>query len=60
MRVAVIAMAIMTLSAPARAETIRLYAAGSLKAAVADITGAFEARVSGQHKVETVTGGSGL
>lgn len=54
MRGAVIAMAMLTLSVPARAETTRLCTAGSLKAAMADITSAFEARGS-LHKVTTVT-----
>ena len=43
----------------ARAETIHLYAAGSLKAAMADITKAFEATTPGV-KIETTLGASGL
>lgn len=51
MRGAVIAIAMMTLSVPARAETIRLCAAGSLKAAMADITSAFEAAAPGRRGI---------
>ncbi|MCB1519916.1 MAG: molybdate ABC transporter substrate-binding protein [Hyphomicrobiaceae bacterium] len=44
----------------ASAEAIRLYAAGSLKAAMTDIARAFEARSSGRYVVETEFGASGL
>lgn len=44
----------------AAAETVRLYAAGSLRAAMSDMTKAFEAQQGGATKVETVTGASGL
>ena len=47
------------MAAPANAETVRLYAAGSLKAAMADITAAFEAATPGA-SVETALGASGL
>jgi ABC-type molybdate transport system substrate-binding protein len=42
------------------AETVHLYAAGSLKAVMADITRAFEAKSGGAVKVETVLGPSGI
>lgn len=45
-----------TMTAPA--DTIRLYAAGSLMSAMADITREFEASTSGAVKVETVLGAS--
>lgn len=44
----------------ASASTVRLYAAGSLTAAMADITREFEKQASGVAKVETVLGASGL
>ena len=44
----------------AAAETVNLYAAGSLKAVMADITRAFETNSGGAVKVETVLGPSGL
>ena len=53
-----IAMAILPLNAAA--DTVRLYAAGSLKAALADITREFEAKSGGSIKVETVLAPSGL
>jgi molybdate transport system substrate-binding protein len=42
------------------AETVHLYAAGSLKAAMTDITREFEAKSGGAVTVETVFGPSGL
>lgn len=54
-----LAMSIALLS-PAGAETVRLYAAGSLKAAVTEVARAFEAARPGEHVVETVFGPSGL
>ncbi len=53
-------LAMLASSMTAHAETVRLYAAGSLKGAMADITREFEAQSGGRHKVETVTGASGL
>ena len=44
---------------PVQGETVRLFAAGSLKAAMADIAAAYEAGAEGEH-VETVLGASGL
>ena len=58
-----ILLALGLLAAPmatARAETVRLYAAGNLKAVMADITVAFGASTGGAHKVETILGASGL
>lgn len=46
--------------ADANAETLRLYAAGSLKAAMTDVARAFEAATDQAHKVETHFGPSGL
>jgi molybdate transport system substrate-binding protein len=52
---------LLTLStASAHAETIQLYAAGSLRAALAEVARAFEADNGGQHNVETTFGASGL
>ena len=44
----------------ANAETLRLYAAGSLKAAMTDVARAFEAATDEAHKVEIHFGPSGL
>lgn len=44
----------------ASAETVHLYAAGSLKAVMADITRAFETKSGGAVKVETILGPSGI
>jgi len=51
---------LMLISASAQAETIHLYAAGSLRAALTEVARAFEAEGGGQHKVETTFGASGL
>jgi molybdate transport system substrate-binding protein len=51
---------LMLITASARAETIHLYAAGSLRAALTEVARAFEADSSGQDKVETKFGASGL
>jgi len=51
---------LMLLIASAQAETIHLYAAGSLRAALTEVARAFEADGGGQHKVETTFGASGL
>ena len=50
----------MLLTSPARAETINLYAAGSLKAALSEVARAFEAQNGGKIRVETTFGASGL
>ena len=50
----------MILTSTARAETVNLYAAGSLKAALTDVARAFEAENSGKIRVETTFGASGL
>ena len=57
MRVAAIALVIMSMVAPA-AETVQLYAAGSLKDALTDVAKAYEAKSS--HKVSMKFGPSGL
>ena len=51
---------LMLISAAAQAETIHLYAAGSLRAALMEVARAFEADGGDQHKVETTFGASGL
>src|SRR5262245_11059010 len=51
---------LMLITASAQAETIHLYAAGSLRAALTDVARAFEADGGGRHKVETTFGASGL
>ena len=50
----------LVMTSAATAETFRLYAAGSLKAAMTDIAAAYEASTKGAHKVELVLGASGL
>jgi molybdate transport system substrate-binding protein len=59
MRLVILALGVLLMPLTVRAETVRLYAAGSLKAAMAEITTAFEATTPGV-KVETVLGASGL
>ena len=51
---------LMLLATPSHAETLRLFAAGSLKAAMTDIAAAFEASTKAAHKVDLVLGASGL
>jgi ABC-type molybdate transport system substrate-binding protein len=58
--VLVAGMAVMSPSLAATAETVKLHAAGSLKAAMTEIATAFQASTGGSHKVETVFGASGL
>jgi ABC-type molybdate transport system substrate-binding protein len=58
MRIAAIALAILSMTGPAMAETIQLYAAGSLRLALTDVAKAYEA-TSG-NKVEAKWGASGL
>jgi molybdate transport system substrate-binding protein len=63
MRVAAIALAILAMTGfamtgPAMSETIQLYAAGSLKAALTDVAKAYEA--ASANKVEAKWGASGL
>jgi molybdate transport system substrate-binding protein len=60
MRWVLSAFLLMLITASVRAETIHLYAAGSLRAALADVARTFEADSVGQHKVETTFGASGL
>jgi ABC-type molybdate transport system substrate-binding protein len=59
MRALLLAVAMLAMTATAHAQMVRLYAAGSLKAVMADMTAAFEAATPGV-KVETVLGASGL
>ena len=51
---------VMLITSSAQAETIQLYAAGSLRAALTEVARAFETDRGGQHKVETTFGASGL
>ena len=60
MRIALLASALMLLSPTAQAETVNLYAAGSLRAALTEVAKAFEAESAGKHRVETTFGASGL
>ncbi len=47
-------------AASTNAETVRLHAAGSLRAALTEIVRDFESSNSGQHQVEAIFGASGL
>ena len=58
MRASAMILAILAMTGPAAAETIQLYAAGSLKAALTDVSKAYEASTGG--KVEGKYGPSGL
>ncbi len=60
MRAIIVAGLLMASGAAAHADTIRLHAAGSLKAALTDVARAFEKSSGGQHSVETTFGASGL
>ncbi|MGH6814367.1 MAG: molybdate ABC transporter substrate-binding protein [Hyphomicrobiaceae bacterium] len=60
MRCVLFALSVVVLPMGVHAETIRLYAAGSLRAAMADIVTSFEAAAGGKTKVEAVYGASGL
>lgn len=60
MRILALLISCIAGSMTASAETLRLYAAGSLRAVMAEITREFEASTSGTVKVETVLGASGL
>ena len=59
---AIVAIALMTLSVSRAAaeETIRLFAAGSLKAAMSEMARTYEAKNNGDVKVATEFGASGL
>ena len=57
MRARAIALAMLAMTGPAAAETVQLYAAGSLKAALTDVANAYTTK-SG-HKVEAKYGSSG-
>jgi ABC-type molybdate transport system substrate-binding protein len=56
----VLASAVLMLSTLARAETVNLYAAGSLKAALTEVAAAFEKDGGGKVRVEATFGPSGL
>jgi molybdate transport system substrate-binding protein len=58
MRVAAITLAILTMTGPAMADTVQLYAAGSLKLALTDVAKAYE--TASGNKVEAKWGASGL
>lgn len=58
MRTCTIALAILVMTGPAAAETVTLYAAGSLKAALTDVSKAYEAKTG--NKVDSKYGPSGL
>jgi molybdate transport system substrate-binding protein len=58
MRVGAIALAMLAMTVPAAAETVQLYAAGSLKAALTEVAKAFE--TASGHTVQAKFGASGL
>jgi molybdate transport system substrate-binding protein len=58
MRSTVIVMATLAMAGPATAETVQLYAAGSLKGGLTDVAKAYEAMTG--HKVEAKYGPSGI
>jgi len=58
MRARAIALAILAMTVPAAAETVQLYAAGSLKAALTEVAKAFETKTG--NKVDGKYGASGL
>jgi molybdate transport system substrate-binding protein len=58
MRAGVIALAMLAMTGAAAAETVQIYAAGSLKAALSEVAKAFEAKAG--NKVEAKYGASGL
>jgi len=57
---ALILLGWLAMTSHASADNIRLYAAGSLKAAMTDVATAFEASTNGVHRVELIFGASGL
>ncbi len=60
MRFAMLAGALLVMPAAGKAETVNLYAAGSLKAALSEVVQAFEGQNSGKVRIETTFGASGL
>ena len=60
MRIGLVASALIFLTSTVQAETVSLYAAGSLKAALTDVARAFEAENGGKIRVQTTFGASGL
>jgi ABC-type molybdate transport system substrate-binding protein len=58
MRVLIVTLAILAMTGPAAAETVSLYAAGSLRAALTDVAKAFEAATG--NTVQAKFGASGL
>lgn len=60
MRFAVLAGALLVMPVASKAETVSLYAAGSLKAALSEVVQAFEGQNPGKARIETTFGASGL
>ena len=60
MRFVLVSIALRVAPMVSQAEPVRLHAAGSLKAAMADTFSEFEATSAVTHKVGTVLGASGL
>lgn len=60
MRNAVLAGALLVMPVASKAETVNLYAAGSLKAALSEVAQAFEKEHPGKVRIETTFGASGL
>jgi len=58
--VAAACLAVAAMTMPVKADTLRLYAAGSLKAALGDVARSFEQERGGKVHVETEFGASGL
>jgi molybdate transport system substrate-binding protein len=60
MRFAVLAGALLVMPVASKAETVSLYAAGSLRAALSEVVQAFEGQNAGTARIETTFGASGL
>ena len=60
MRFAVLAGALLVMPVASKAETVNLYAAGSLRAALSEVVQAFEGQNPGMARIETTFGASGL
>ena len=60
MRSALFASALLVMPVASKAETVNLYAAGSLKAALSEVVQAFESQNPGSIRVESTFGASGL
>lgn len=57
---AAVSIVVAAMIAPVKADALRLYAAGSLKAALGDVARSFEKDTGGKSQVETEFGASGL